>query len=151
MSTTHVGIVVDGLVATWTTAGVTVIDGPAIQAANIGTDVVYVGWDGGAGADAARGTQDWASLGNRARDENLSVTCYVEANRGDTTMKPTRDAALAVVTTCEQSLRSDPQLDGALSGPSWAAFAEVVSLTQLQTSDGSRVGVVFTVNAFARL
>lgn len=152
MSTSRIGAVIDALVSTWTTAGLTVNDGPPLQAANTGTDVVYVGWDGGEdNNDAATGTQQWAGLGNRARDEALSVTCYAEATRGETVMKPTRDAALALVATCETSLRTDPQLGGALTPPGLAWFAEVQRLAQPQTGKGSRCGVVFTVNATARL
>lgn len=152
MSTSVVGAVIDALVTALTTAGINVVDGPAVNAADTGTDTLYIGWDGTEeGSDAASTDQEWAGLGNRARDENLTITCYAEATRGDTTLKPTRDAALAVVAAVETALRSDPQLGGALTGPSHAQFGAIDRLAQPQTPAGSRCGVVFTVTAFARL
>ena len=151
---TRIGVVIDGLVTTWTTAltTATVIDGPARQKPNIGDDTVYVGWDGGDdNEDAASANQEWAGLGNKARNENITITCYAEATRGDDDTKPTRDACLALVQAAEAALRTDPSLGGALSGAQWAAFGEITRLAQPKLNNGTRVGAVFTVTAFARI
>lgn len=146
MTTTRIGVVIDALVSTLTAE-----DGPPKRRPNKGSDVLYIGWDGSEAGDTAAGSQqEWAGLGNHARNENLTIVCYAESTRGNGTMKACRDAALATVNTAESALRSDPQLGGALTGPAYAAFGSVDSLIQKQT-DGLLVGVVFTITAFARL
>lgn len=151
---TQVGVLIDALVDTMTTAlpDALVIDGPPTQGATSGTDVLVIGWDGTEdGDEAGLVSQEWAGIGNRARNENLSVTCYAESTSGDTALKPTRDAALAVVQAVEDALRADPQLGGSLTGPSYAQFGEITALRHPQTPSGVRAGVVFTVTAFSRI
>lgn len=151
---TRLGAVIDALVTAWTTAlpDSDVIDGPAIDQPEVGKATLYVGWDGSdENTDAGAGSQEWAGIGNYARNENLTVTCYAEFTDGDVVMKTARDAALAVVQAAEDSLRSDPQLGGALTGPSYAQFGEITRLAQPQTTAGARAGVVFTVTAFSRI
>lgn len=151
---TRLGVVIDALVSTMTTAlpNVLVLDGPPVRGATTGTSVLAIGWDGTEeGDEAGTSSQEWAGIGNHARNENLTVTCYAESTSGETTAKTVRDAALAVVQAVETALRSDPQLGGALTGPSYAQFGEISGLRQPQTSEGVRAGVVFTVTAFARI
>lgn len=150
MSTTKVGVVIDALIAACRTAGLTVVDGPPTQRVNVGQDVLYVGWQGTEGSEAARTNQTWAGLGNRARNEDGNILCFAEAMRGDTVMKPTRDAALAVVAGVEAILRTDPQL-AALTGPDVVSFGGVDSHVPLQDDNGSRWGVLFHLDLFARL
>lgn len=147
MSTTSVGVIIDALV---TLLGAH--DGPPLRGAVIGDDTIYVGWDGTAeGIDAATGTQELIGAGDRHRDEFLSITCYAEATRGETTLKPTRDAALELVQSAETTLNTDRTLGGVIPGPGWAWFASIDRLAQPQTDAGSRVGVQFTISTRARL
>jgi len=146
-STTRVGVVIDALVSM-----LGADDGPPIQRPNVGDDKLWIGWDGSEqGQDAATGQQDWAGLGNKARNEQLSITCYAQAVRGDDDFKVTRDACLAVVANAETTLRADPTLGGVLPAPGWSWFASLDRLIELRTDDGPLVGAVFTISAFSRL
>lgn len=154
MSTTRLGVVVDALVSTLTTAlpDATVVDGPAVNLPNIGQDTLYIGWSGDEGDNtSANADQEWAGLGNRARSEAMVIVCRAHTTSGDTVMKPVRDAALVLVAAVETALRNDPQLGSALTPPGLAQFGSVRTLNQLQTEQGAQCGAVFTVNVTARL
>ena len=148
---TRLGVIVDALVDTWTTAGLNAIDGPPTQGQQVGTAVIYVGWDGNEPGEGGVAPQEWAGLGNRARNERPEITCYVEYTTGDTVMKTARDGALEALEAAETALRSDPTLDGALSGAQWATLGGIDRYVPSQTNAGARVGIQFTVAAFARI
>lgn len=148
---TRLGVIVDALVSTWTTAGLTVNDGPPRRGQDVGTAVIYVGWDGNESGEGGLAPQEWAGLGNRARNERPEVTCYVEYTTGDTVMKTARDGALTALEAAETALRADPTLGGALTGAQWASLGGIDRYVPSQTDAGARVGIQFTVAAFARI
>lgn len=154
MSTSKLGVVIDALVSALTTAlpDADVVDGPAVNRPNIGRDTLYIGWSGEEGDNtSANADQEWASLGNRARNEAMVIVCRAHTSSGETVMKPVRDAALALVAATEAALRTDPQLGSALVPPGLAQFGSIRTLNQLQTEQGAQCGAVFTVNVTARL
>lgn len=151
---TRLGVLIDGLVDTLTTAlpNVLVIDGPPLEGASTGKEVLCIGWDGSPdGDEAGTAAQEIKGLGAPARDETINLTCYAESSSGSKAMKSTRDAALAVVQAVEDALRDDMQLGGTLTGPSRVWFGGIDALRQPQLSSGRRAGVVFTISAFARI
>ena len=147
MSTTSIGVVIDALVSVLDAQ-----DGPPLRGAVVGDDTLYIGWDGTPdNPDAGTASQELKGIGDRHRDEQLSISCYAEATRGETTVKPTRDAAIALINGVENTLNSDRTLGGVIPGPGWAWLATIDRLAQPQTDAGSRVGIQFTVSARARL
>lgn len=150
MSTSRAAVVIDGLVAAATGAGLTVVDGPPTQGIEVGSTVVYVGWQGPETNESASLTQEWVGMGNRARNETGRVSCYAETRMGSTTMKPTRDATLAATAAIESVVRADPQL-AVLTGPDYVQYGGTDRLDQSQDSAGSRCGVLFHIDLFARL
>lgn len=148
MSTSRVPAVIDALVSTLDAAlTADVFDGPYITAPD--ADFVCVGWSPGS-EDSANATQEWAGLGNKARDETIDVVCYADSYSGDLTTKTRRDAAYTLLTAVENALRTDPTLGGAIPQPGWAQMGEHV-LTQQQTANGLEVGITFHVLVRTRI
>lgn len=152
--TTRVGDVIDALVAlaeaTVDTSTVAVFDGPQ-PVFDPPEQFVAIGWD--TGDEAGSGisadiTQEWASLGNRAKDETGTVNCAVGVWTGDTNAKGRRDTAAAIIGQLETALRADATLGIALVRNVGLSTG---SLTQEQIDDGVRAIVAFTVNYTARI
>jgi hypothetical protein len=104
---------IDAIVAALKAAGLQVWDGPVLTGDY--EDAVFIGYD--AYPDvveqrSAGSTQTWAGLGQRARDEDIVISCAVVTLTGDTdtTWKPARDKAFAMLETVGQVLRNDPSL-----------------------------------------
>jgi hypothetical protein len=89
--------------------GVTVYDGPATTEASP-AQVLYVGLsdpDNANGQPAYDSQQQWAALGRRARDEDVTIHCCAEAWSGDDTVKPNRDSCNAILAAVETLLQAD--------------------------------------------
>lgn len=142
MNTSRIPAVLDALVSTFTAALPTarVIDGPFTTVPD--GDYLTVGStpDG----DTTTGQQDWASLGNRARNEQIDVPCYCDSYSGSTDVAARRNAAFAMFAAAEDALRTDPTLGGVIPNPGWAQIG-TYSERQEQTEAGLAVGVVFHV------
>jgi hypothetical protein len=134
MATTQWGAVVDALVSTMRAAtgyrspysgssGNTVYDGPEYaltdEHADSGTFLV-IGWAGDPDSPEDSGqsrqtTGPLAAAAGRPRDEEGVVNCKAvsqvgDANLSERSVKDVRDAALAVISDVEASLRTDPTL-----------------------------------------
>ena len=148
MTTSRIPAVTDALVSTLTAAlpSVQVFDGRWVTVPD--GDYLCVGWtpDG----EGPTGQQDWAGLGNRARDERIDIPCYADAYSGSTDTASRRNAAFALLTAAENALRTDPTLGGALPQPGWAQIGSY-SVRQEQTEAGLEVGVVFHVLVTTRI
>lgn len=153
MATSRAPAVIDALLALCRAApgldGVTVMDGPKVTGDPLKA-VVCIGWDADEDGDGAavESSQEWAGLGAKARDETLQVTCAALAWHGETTVKPVRDRAYALVAAVEQALRADPSLG--FPPPTVVALA-TGNAYQQQTSSGAQCRVVFVVAVQTRI
>jgi hypothetical protein len=88
---------------------VQVFDGPATTMLDSPLKL-YVGWadpDSGGAESGAESTQEWASLGRRARDEYVTIHCCAEAWSGVDTIKTARDAVTGITGAVETLMQAD--------------------------------------------
>ncbi|MEV4000998.1 hypothetical protein [Actinomadura sp. NPDC049753] len=127
-------------------AGTLVADGPQVSFPT--GEWAVVGGDGPVDEeeDAARSTQAWKGLGAMVRDESIDVVCAVGSSTGnaETSMRPRRTAATALLKAIEDALRADPGLGGFTTGGA-AAVADV-ALRYPTNSQGLAAVLVFTIN-----
>lgn len=155
MTTTRIGAAIDALTAFFAAAlpGVTVLDGDYPRS-SFPTQWLVVGGTGQIIGDepVASSQQRWAGLGNKTRDEDVTVTCAAGAWSGSASapasFKTVRDSALTVLGAAEQSLRNDPSLGGITQGGCEMSTAE---LHHLADSAGVGAAFVFTVTVPFRL
>ncbi|MER7063960.1 hypothetical protein [Streptomyces albidoflavus] len=145
--------VIDALVALFgaapALAGVKVVDGPLVTNDPL-PQAVFVGYDGDPEGEgqAADMSQEWAAIGQKARDESFTVTCAVAAWKGSTTVRPIRLRAFELLAAVEDALRADPALG--LSPPTVVAFASG-SLVQSQRQSGVEVRIPFQIAVKTRI
>jgi hypothetical protein len=141
---------IDALIATFTAAGVQVIDGQGATD-DSAKAVVFVGIvdpDSEGLEDAATSDQTWAWLGHVQRDENVSIHCLASAWTGDDNPKVARDNAFAMVRTLSDAITVDPTLGGAVLAVN---AIDGLSYRSLRGPDGCRADIPFTVTCRARL
>ncbi|MFI0484886.1 hypothetical protein [Actinomadura sp. 9N215] len=146
---TQIPDAIDKLVALFEAAlpvGTVVADGPQVSFPT--GEWAVVGGDGPVDEeeDAARSTQAWKGLGAMVRDEAIDVTCAVGSSTGnaETTLRPRREAATALLQAIEDGLRADPGLGGFTTGG--AAAVTDVALRYPTNSQGLAAVLVFTIN-----
>ncbi|MEU9946926.1 hypothetical protein [Streptomyces sp. NPDC047939] len=155
MATSAVPAAIDALIEILHGAGVLaqvrIIDGPpGINFTE--TDRIYVGWSS-TGDQAADITQAFASAGARTRDEDASISCYVESRSGSTNMRERRLRVFEILAVVEEALRATnaapaaPTLGGAVL---WSDLT-AAGLDQHQTDTGAMAGLAFTVHTRARI
>lgn len=150
--TSRAPAVIDALVALCQAApalsGVKVHDGPQVTSSPLKA-VVCIGWDGDEDNDqAVEAQQEWAAIGQKAKNETLQITCAAIAWNGGTVTKSARDRAYALVGAVEDALRADPALD--FPPPTVVAMA-TGNAFQRQVSDGVQCRVTFTVAVQTRI
>ncbi|MBI1757979.1 MAG: hypothetical protein HYR62_01905 [Actinobacteria bacterium] len=143
--------VVDALVVVLTAAlpAVRVLDGPGI------TDDSARAWlfvgdddpDSTGAPTAVEGSQSWAGLGRRSRDEEFTVWCTCVCWSGDDALKPVRDAAYGIVAQLEATIVADPTLGGIAL---WCGLG-AVRLRQNATDRGVEAHVTVGVDVRTRL
>ena len=101
-------------------------------------------------ADAAQSQQQWATLGDRQRDDNGAIHCVAESWNGDADPKTARDAVKATLDAVASMLGADPTLGG-VPGLLWVGYGTSSRLSQVQTSDGAVARMVFQVGYRARI
>lgn len=111
-------------------------------------DYLTVGWT--PQGDRTTGSQTWASLGNRARDEQIDVPCYVDSWSGSTDVAARVDAAYALLADAENTIRSDPTLGGVVPQPGWAQIG-TYSEVEEENEAGLFIGITFHVLVAARI
>ncbi|MFD8797209.1 hypothetical protein [Streptomyces atroolivaceus] len=115
-------------------------------------DLLYVGYAPGSDM-AAEMQQRFASAGARRRDEDASLSCYIESRRGDTNIRDRRRHVFEILAVVETALRATnedptaPNLGGAVL---WSDLT-AGSLMQAQTESGALAGLAFTVHFRARI
>lgn len=152
-TTSRVPDVIDALVALFDAApgldGVKVVDGPIVTNDPL-PEAVFVGYDGNPEGDGEAGDfrQEWASIGQKAKDERFTITCAVVVWRGSTKVKPARDRAFALIAAVEDALRADPALGQ--PPPTIVAFASG-SLVQSQRQSGCECRIPFQIAVQTRI
>lgn len=140
----QVDAVIDALIAVFTTAELTVLDGsddpsgdrPATWAA------VIVGGDGdplGVGRPAAVTSQTLGSMDQGSMDETGAVTCAVVSQSGDDDLAGRRADSLTLLGEVESALRNDSTLGGVVAD----GYVEGIQTYQARAR-GSFVRRVFT-------
>jgi hypothetical protein len=112
---------------------------------------VWVGYDGDPEGDfkTADPTQEWAGIGNFARDEEFDIPCAATALIGDQEIDLAWDAVDALLAIVENTLRADPSL-GQTPTPYTAEYRPGPVHTE-PTSTGWQVRAVFAVHVKTRL
>lgn len=148
MATSRLPATIDALVTTFTAAGIKTWDGAFVTGDY--TDAVFVGYDGDPDGDyqTADMNQDWAGIGAKKRDEEFDVICAAVAKSGSTSIKTARDAAIALFSLVENTLRADPSLG---FSPPYVAEVKPTGLFTEPTSDGLQARLVFTVHVKTRI
>lgn len=149
MSDTAQHAVIEALVTLWETAlDVPVYDGPNAQE-EAEFAAVWVGYDPTSDtAEAVEVEQEWAQIGNRAKDETGAITCAVAAWSGDSDTKPRRQQVADILSELEAAHRVDISLDNLVIDSN---FGERISLHQQLTEDGNEVFALFTLTYHARI
>ncbi|MFJ2477118.1 hypothetical protein ACIOWI_29790 [Streptomyces sp. NPDC087659] len=155
MATSAVPRAIDALLAILRAApdleGVDIIDGPPVSDMST-RELVAVGWQPESFEGAAF-VQDFASAGARNRDENLTITGWVDTWNGDRDMQVVRLRVFALLGVIEDAIRASgsqpmaPTLNGTVQ---WAHLTSGV-LQQANTEQGVRAGIAFTVSGHARI
>lgn len=128
---------------------VQVIDGPPVGDMS-DQDLVAVGW-APEGDLAAETAQDFAYAGARRRDEDFTISGWIDSWSGDSDVRVCRLRVFELLAVVEASLRATdsapeaPTLNGAVQ---WAHLTRGV-LHQSNTDQGVRAGLGFTVTCRA--
>ncbi|MFF4166873.1 hypothetical protein [Streptomyces sp. NPDC001741] len=155
MATSAVPAAIDALLAVLGAADamstVKLVDGPPGQNFTQ-KDLLYVGHSP-AGEQAAEMQQTFASAGARTRDEDASISCYIESRRGDTSIRDRRLRVFEILAVVETALRATNEDPAAPSLGNVVLWSDVTagSLAQVQTESGALAGLVFTVHFRARI
>lgn len=142
---------IDALISTLSSAsslsGVRVFDGPEIDGSYPG-DFIAVGHDGTDDGDvqAGSGRQQYLELGNRRQFEDGSVSCFLAAWDGGTSLAARRVRAFALLSAIDTLIRSDPSFGGVCLYSSLDSYA----VNYRQTDLGAAVVIDFSVAYKAR-
>ena len=133
-------------------AEVRIIDGPPPSTNLSEGDRLYVGWSPGA-EQAAEIQQVFAGAGARTRDEDATLSCYIETREGAGDMAWCRNHVFDLLAVVEYLLRAT---DGNPTAPTLGGvvlWSELTagSLIQEQGPDGAYAGLGFTVAYRARI
>lgn len=155
MATSRVPAAIDALLEILGNAaglsGVEVIDGPPTGDMSA-TEFVAVGWQPDSDESALL-AQTFAYAGARTRDEQFSISCWIDTWTGDSDVRSRRVRAFELLGVIETAIRASganpeaPTLDGAVL---WSEFTAGV-LKQANTDQGVRAGIAFSVGCRARI
>lgn len=150
--TSRVPALIDYLVTLFTadptlgtaTPPVQVFDGPATTMLDAPLKL-YIGWtdpDNTGNEPAADSVQEWASLGRRARNEQVTIHCCAEAWTGIDTVKTVRDSVTGITAAVETLMQADTtQFGGNVLFPDPGLTN--VSLPQDNTTTGGQARQTF--------
>lgn len=152
-TTTRAPAIIDALVAMCAAASgltdVDVLDGPSLTMKTM-PDMVCIGWDGedDEGGQAVESNQEWAAIGQRAKNETLQISCAAIAWRGDADLRAARLRCYELLGVVENELRSNPSLG--FPPPTIVALS-VGNAWQTQEREGAQCRVLFTVAVQTRI
>ena len=142
--------VILALAALWESAltGIQVVDGPQVNS-DASNDWLFVGFNGDIPDElneAATAEQSLMAF-SRVKGDDGQITCAVVSRAGDTDIPALRARAVGFLATAEDALRADMQLGGLVMH----AFVSAYQYSPVQTQQGAKVRVVFTVTYKAQL
>lgn len=159
MDTSAIPAAIDGLVALCTgqvapgglLERVIVFDGPPFTKPSE-QQLLFIG-DTPDDLSSVSGTQDFAHIGARQRDEDFSIYCTAVSRSGGTDMKVERDRAFRMKGAVEKLLRPGfPGADITLGGAvMWAHVSGEITLSQITDPNGAMARLGFHVVCRARL
>lgn len=129
--------------------GVEVVDGPFVSD-SAAAEWVFVGYDGDPEGDyiTAQTTQQWAGIGAKAKNEDVTITGAVLVRQGSVAVKPCRDRTFAIFAVVEAAVRAVPSLG--LPSPTVCAISEHTFHTE-QTDRGIQGRLPFTLTCSTRI
>lgn len=156
MPTSAVPNAVDALVDIVTAAvqaaaeTVRIVDGPPVELT--ASDWLAIGYQPDSDISVAA-QQDFASAGARRRDEDFTISCYIEARSGSLDMRTRRRRAYALAALVENALRAtdDEPEAPTLRGTVLWAHLTTGDLRQFQGPDTCTVGLTIAIACHARL
>ncbi|MGD6761354.1 hypothetical protein ACOKM5_20685 [Streptomyces sp. BH097] len=131
--------------------GVDVVDGPPLGD-QADQDLVAVGWSPN-GDQAVEIAQNFNAAGARSRDEDFSITGWIDSWAGDLEVAVVRARVFELFGVIEQAVRASgpnptaPTLNGAVL---WAHLTRGL-LRQALTEQGVKASLEFTVSCRARI
>jgi len=138
------------LTAMWSAAltGIQVVDGPQANS-DAANDWLFVGFNGDVPDEFNEGAVVEQSLMAfaRTKQEDGLVTCAVVSRSGDTNIPAARARAYGFLAAAEDAVRADMQLGGLVMH----AFVSGHQYSPVQTQQGAKVRVVFTVTYMAQI
>ena len=129
-------------------ASVTVYDGPQANSDPV-TEALFVGYDGDRISETVEGAaarQEWVA-GNRMRMEDGEITCAIVVVSGEVNIPAVRARALDILSDCEDVLRADYLIGGAVMQAGISETRVIPTITQ----SGCKVRAVFVVAYQAHL
>lgn len=156
MATSAVPAAINALLTIWRAlpglTGVQVLDGPPTGDQS-DTEYVSVGWQPESNDVAAESVQTFNSAGARTRDEDFALTCWVDTWNGDADVGARRARAYELLAVIEESLRATSGNPTAPTLLGTVLFSQMTSsvLRQVNTDQGVRAGIGFSVNCRARI
>lgn len=156
MAETRSPAAIDAIAAALLADGLAVFDGPIVNG-DQGLKV-FIGYDGDPAGDflAASTTQAWSGIGQRKRDETITIRCAIVSGVGndDTSWKPVRDTVYAAYDQIGSKLRSNASSLGpslGLPAPSVAECMTEGSFFQEPTENGMQGRLTFTITYQTRV
>lgn len=153
MASSRVPALIDALVAALQASvdlsGVNIVDGPLVSN-SAAAEWVFVGYDGDPGGEgqATSTQQQWAGIGAKAKNEEISLTCAVLVRSGSTDVKPLRDRAYQIFAAAEAVVRADPALT--LPPPTVCDISDHNFFAE-QTAQGLQGRLPFTITCTTRI
>ena len=129
-------------------ASVTVYDGPQANSDPV-TEALFVGYDADRISETVEGAaarQEWVA-GNRMRMEDGEITCAIVVVSGEVNIPAVRARALDILSDCEDVLRADYLIGGAVMQAGISETRVIPTITQA----GCKVRAVFVVAYQAHL
>lgn len=153
MATSRVPDLIDALVkalqASPALSTVKVVDGPLVTD-SAAQEWVFVGYDGDDQGDftTASTRQDWAGIGAKKKNEDITLTCAILVQRGSTDVRACRVRTFGILAAVEDVLRADPSLG--LGTPTVCSIAETTFHTE-QTAGGVQGRMPLTLTCSTRI
>lgn len=142
--------VILALTTMWQSAvnGVQVVDGPQVNSDPSG-DWLFVGFNGDTPDEYNQGaTADQALMSfARVKAEEGQITCAVVCVSGDSDIPARRARAFSFLSAAEDALRANMQLGGLVMH----AYVSNIQYSPVQTQQGAKVRIVFSVTYKAQL
>lgn len=114
-------------------------------------NAIYIGYNGNPEDEGEAGTsqQEWAGLGAKKRDENLTITGAIVITNGDGNAKIARDAAYVQLALVEGAIHPSPAVG--MSAPTWMGVTSHRLVYVLDEQVGLQAWLPFVISVRTRL